>query len=407
MPFLAPFNLLPLGGAVALAFFIPVLCILSVWIKQHRVEQREDAAWRTDSLSTTRYFQNYRKNKLHNIVSETWFPILVIFLFSIYFTYLLVYTPQLNEKGYQNFLLLGHFYMSGGAGDDAYLRQSFAAMCFAYLGWYVWTISTIFSRLVTMELVAATYYNVLVRLVVAVFVALMFNHLQGILFPSGTTYGPEAIGFGAGLFPDAALASLNQKLRKMLLESDPLLETFPLDLIQGVSPFRKLRLFEMGLDNCENLAAANAVELFLKSNLKLVEVVDWIGQAQLAVLVGSKNFVTMQSNGYRTVIDLHRGAGSPALPVLAKLLNYEEAQVTDLAAGVETDPSFISLTELRGHLNDPPDRVARVGKHATAGAHNGASIAGAAPNEGQAAGQPNGIGAAAQSAGGPAPGQHI
>lgn len=357
MSFLAPLNLVPLGGAVALAFFIPVLCILSVWIKQHRVEKREAAAWGTDRLATTRYFQNYSKNRLRNIVGETWFPILVIFLFCIYFTFLLVYTPQLNEKGYQNFLLLGHFYMSGDGGDDAYLRQSFATMCFAYLGWYVWTVSTIFSRLVTMELVAATYYNVLVRLVVAVFVALIFNSLKGFLFGQGNIYGPEAIGFGVGLFPDAALASLNARLRKLLLESDPQLEALPLDMIQGVSPFRKLRLFEMGLDNCENLAAANAVELFLKSNLKLVEVVDWIGQAQLAVLVGQVNFIILQRNGYRTVIDLNRGAKSKALPVLAKLLCYDPDQVSDLAAGLEADPSFVSLNELRGHLNDPPNRV--------------------------------------------------
>jgi hypothetical protein len=223
-------------------------------------------------------------------------------------------------------------------------------MCFAYLGWYVWTVSVIFSRIITMELVAATYYNALVRLVVAVFVALVFNHIQMIAFPSGTTFVAEAVGFGVGLFPDAALVSIASRLRRLLLNTDDRLEEFALDLIQGISPYRKLRLFEMGLDNCENLAAANAVELYLSSNLKLVEVADWIGQAQLVVLVGSAHFMTLQANGYRTVIDLHRASHSAAAPVLANLLQYPLPQLVDLADGLEQDPSYRRLTELRRHL---------------------------------------------------------
>jgi hypothetical protein len=198
----------------------------------------------------------------------------VIFLFNLYFTYLLVYTPKLSATAFGNFLLLGHLYPMTDQQADVYLRQSFDVMCFAYLGWYVWTVSVIFSRIITMELVAATYYNVLVRLVVATFVALVFNQVQMLALGGGTPFVAEAVGFGVGLFPDSALVSISSRLRHLLLGTDDRLEEFPLDLIQGISPFRKLRLFEMGLDNCENLAAANAAELYLASNLKLVEVAD-------------------------------------------------------------------------------------------------------------------------------------
>lgn len=347
-----PVFLLPAGAGLALAFFIPVLCLISVWMKQTRVVRRRRATWHTDTLKTIKYFQLYEKNPLRGLVSQTWFPILVILLFNLYFTYLLLWTPQLNAHDYGNILVLGHFFMAQNPGNDSNIRQSFVVMGFAYLGWYVWTVANVFSRLITMELVAATFYNILVRLVVAVFVALMFNYLQSSLF-SGNSYGPEAMGFGVGLFPDAALAFLTATLRKWLLRTDSRLETLELDLIQGISPFRKLRLYEMGLDNCENLAAANAMELFLKSNLKLVEVADWIGQGQLVLLVGKERFITLQRNGYRTVIDLHRGAHSPALTDLARLLKFSSPQVRDLAIGLEQDPSFQNLVELRSHLRDP------------------------------------------------------
>jgi hypothetical protein len=341
---------IPAGGGLALALFIPVLCALSVVMKHNKSVLREQGARRIDELRFTQYFQIYDQHPLPSIIRQTWFPILVMFLFNLYFAQLLVYTPPLSAKAFGNFLLLGHRYSLTGPQADEYLRQSFDVMCFAYLGWYVWTVSVIFSRIITMELVAATYYNALVRLVVAVFVALVFNHIQMIAFSGGTAFIAEAVGFGVGLFPDAALVSISKRLRRYLLAADEQPEEFPLDLIQGISPCRKLRLFEMGMDNCENLASANAVELFLTSNLKLVEVADWIGQAQLVVLVGAKGFLTLQQNGYRTIIDLHRASHSPAGPVVAGLLDFKQEQLVDLADGLEQDPSYRRLTELRLHL---------------------------------------------------------
>jgi hypothetical protein len=339
----------PAGGGLALALFIPVLCALSVVMKHNKSVQREQGARQIDELRYTQYFQIYKRHPLPSIIRQTCFPILVIFLFNLYFAQLMIYTPRLNAEAFGNFLLLGHRYLSD-AQADGYLRQSLDVMCFAFLGWYVWTVSVIFSRIITMELVAATYYNALVRLVVAVFVALVFNHIQTIAFSGGTTFVAEAVGFGVGLFPDAALISISSRLRRYLLAADERLEDIPLDLIQGISPFRKLRLFEMGMDNCENLASANAVELFLTSNLKLVEVADWIGQAQLVVLVGAKGFLTLQQNGYRTIIDLHRASHSAAAPIVAGLLNFKKEQLVDLADGLEQDPSYRRLKELRLHL---------------------------------------------------------
>jgi hypothetical protein len=37
--------------------------------------------------------------------------------------------------------------------------QSLEVMCFAYLGWYVWTVATFFTRIVTLELVPATFWR--------------------------------------------------------------------------------------------------------------------------------------------------------------------------------------------------------------------------------------------------------
>jgi hypothetical protein len=348
-------SAVPAGGALALAFFIPVLCGSSVWLKHRRSVNRHGAAERTDHLAGTHYFQLYARNPMPNLIGQCWLPILVILLINLYFTRILVYTPPFDVAQFGNFLLLGHLFPAGlGADTLDYLRQSMNVMCYAYLGWYVWTVSTIFSRLVTLELVAATFYNVLMRLVVATFLALVFLHFQKIVPLTAGAASPEMIGFGIGLFPDTALAAIAAWLRRRLLGQDNRLEAFPLDLIQGISPFRKLRLYEMGLDDCANLASANAVELYLASSLKLVEVIDWIGQAQLLVLVGEARFLKLQQNGYRTIIDFHRGCGKLEVrPLLKTLLQFEDAQLIDVASGLAEDASYANLAELRQHLLDP------------------------------------------------------
>jgi hypothetical protein len=226
-------------------------------------------------------------------------------------------------------------------------------MCFAYLGWYVWTVATIFARIATMELVPATYYSLLIRLAVAIFVAVVFRHLFEFMLPSSataTTFHAEAAGFAAGLFPESLLRSITTWLRKAFLVKSEIPPELALDLIQGISPYRKLRLFEIGFDNCTNLATANPLTLYLASDLNLTEVIDWIAQAQLLVRFGAAKFATLQANGYRTVIDLKRGVGSPAVGRLAEITGFSQAQMEDLSAGLESDPSFTSLAALHDRI---------------------------------------------------------
>jgi hypothetical protein len=103
----------------------------------------------------------------------------------------------------------------------------------------------------------------------------------------------------------------------------------------------------MGFDNCQNLAAANAIELYFASNLKIVEVLDWIAQAQLVTLVGPANFKKLLANGYRNAIDFHRAATSTeAQNILQALINFPKAQLDDLAKGMENSPTFNRLKNL-------------------------------------------------------------
>lgn len=340
------------GGGLwlALAFLIPALSVFSVLLRRKRSKDLKDGF---SDLKNSKYYELYSGVKDSDILTKTWLPILLISIICIYFASILIYTwdfiyPLANIH---NFLLLGHDYGKSGAEFEETLRKNLDVMCFAFLGWYVWTVSTIFARIITLELIAATFWSILIRLVIAVFVALMFQYLlAGLDLPWISDHSKvlaEAIGFGVGLFPDWALQTMTDYLQRRLLHRETATAELSLDLIQGVSPFRKLRLSEMGLDNCQNLAAVNAMELYFASNLKLVEVIDWIGQAQLATLVGTKNFKALLENGYRNAIDFHRAAKSDeARKTLETLTKFPKEQLVDLAVGLENSPVFNRLINL-------------------------------------------------------------
>src|SRR5215470_4858607 len=151
------------GAMTLFAAFIPILAGISVYLRHDRANTRLNAAVTLYGLEDDRYYKIYLQNKLPELWKQTWFPISVMFLISL--------TKALGND-MSNLLVLGQKWEPKGLKElpeeaQSYRLGTFVTISFAYLGWYVWSIATIFSRLATLELVAATYTNMLIRLVMA------------------------------------------------------------------------------------------------------------------------------------------------------------------------------------------------------------------------------------------------
>jgi hypothetical protein len=210
----------------------------------------------------------------------------------------------------------------------------------AFLGGYIWSIQSIFRRLVTVDLPPGAYYAVSVRIVVASFVALLFAYV-----PEPLGQAVPVIAFLCGIFPDQALNYIRTRTSVFRYDGGQRADDMSLDNIEGVSMFHKSRLNEVGIDNAQNLAEANLVELLVRTPFKPPVLIDWIGQAKLYVIFKT-DIARLRDVGIRTVLDLRLlGAVDGHLAKLAQTTHINELRLVSAYQVIQNDPAVGRLIE--------------------------------------------------------------
>jgi len=99
-----------------------------------------------------------------------------------------------------------------------------------------------------------------------------------------------AFAFLIGFFPELGLRALRQGLagvmRTLPIGTD---ERFPLRQLDGVTIWVQARFLEEGIEDMQNLATANLVDLMLHTRMPISRLVDWIDRAFLYLRVGNSN----------------------------------------------------------------------------------------------------------------------
>jgi len=242
--------------------------------------------------------------------------------------------------------------------------QTMLIIAMAFSGAYVWSIQNVFRRLATVDLPPGAYYGVAVRMLFSIFVALMLYYL---LMPEmKSSYFQNVLpvtAFLAGMFPQRALQYIQERVhftsqRQSETRSDPL----PLSMIEGIEIFQRVRLGELGIDNAQNLAQVNAIELLLRTPFNPRVIWDWIGQARL-YLFFKEDMNRLRGAGVRTIFEFRKlGQDETLLSALAKSSDIPIERLKVVAKLVHDD------ADLR-KLQDGANRLLGWDTRGNAGAH--------------------------------------
>jgi hypothetical protein len=198
-----------------------------------------------------------------------------------------------------------------------------------FVGAYVWSIHYLILRVANFDLSPLSFLGTSAHVLMTVFAAWVLCQVvaaPGLQEKAAVTV-VLGIAFLSGLYPSLGLNVLIDRLPNWLRlkrdvpEASEISRSFPLDLIDGIDPTIRFRLNQLEIAEVQNLATANPILLYVAAPYGLVEVIDWMAQAQLLAELGPQRFLEARSRGIRDMVAfLELGRTEQGRRLLAPLL---------------------------------------------------------------------------------------
>ena len=218
--------------------------------------------------------------------------------------------------------------MDGKEGDA--LRRTAAVAGLAFLGGYIVNLRYLIGQTLNQELSALAFVRAGLRLLQGAILAVVVFHVGATALPEPSTVegslGSSSPGLAAGLavafvlgyFPDLGLGRVAQIARIRVKEIDKRAfekaRIIPLEIIDGIDHEVAFRLQESNLYDVQNLAVANPIEIYAETPYTLLQVFDWVLQAQLCLVAGIEAFDELKRHKIRTIFDLERAVLATGVP---------------------------------------------------------------------------------------------
>lgn len=252
------------------------------------------------------------------------------------------------------------FLWSSGGADNAALKNTVAVAAVAFLGGYIGAAGFLVRQALNYELDGMSFMRSSLQVIMGMVIALvafraltvggdhfsrMLNLPTAVHQPQVTPVakpvppgehatktencGPEGcehpagwwlgVGFLLGLSPETGLAWLSRRMRLSLQKNANLdffdkVQIVPVEVVDGIDSQIAYRLDQNNIEDIQNLATANPVQLFIETPYGLFEVFDWILQAQLCLVSGPDVFLELKRHGIRTIFDLERAVLAKGAP---------------------------------------------------------------------------------------------
>lgn len=234
---------------------------------------------------------------------------------------------------------------------------------FAFLGAYFFAIQMLFRRYLRADLRGSAYIAVVMRVLLAMIGVWV---ITGVVEATGWQTQSQLLllGFVIGVFPTVAWQVVTRLVSKKFLEVVPSLESrLPLNRLDGLTVWHESRLVEEDIENVQNMATADIVDLLVNTKIPAGRIVDWVDQAILLVQLGpdeadNKNRDSsrrrLARHGIRTASGLLKAAGDknpgPEAAAFASVLVDDEQRpaVPSLLSASHTCSNLSCVLRWRG-----------------------------------------------------------
>ena len=238
--------------------------------------------------------------------------------------------------------------------DDVYGREkkSLAIVAWSILGGYMGGAQYIYRRFATIDLTPGNFFSLGIRMIIAPVIALLIAFATGWDSPEVSNEGVLVIAFLTGLFPERGMKVLMDRASGIFpTKNDNEVENFPLEAIQGVSYFHRVRLNEVGIDNVQNLAQFNFLLLVIKTPFPVRVLLDWVSQAKL-LMEFHEDTPALTKVGIRSALDYVEATDQhpERLPEIARITGLEQILLEVNLKNLSTDKSLWLLREFKSHL---------------------------------------------------------
>ena len=188
------------------------------------------------------------------------------------------------------------------------------AMRYGFLGAYIFAVQLVYRRYTTFDLLPMVYLSCSVTIIAGLtFNYVAFEAVQdaaGAGSVDGAAAGLSAvISFSLGYFPLLGIRWFNSLAYAALGMRNRRAVELPLGLIDGIGQFHETRLRDSGIDNLQNLAAADIADLLKSTTFSAQQVIDWIDQAVLYLYLDEESIKNFRQAGVRTLSDFQRQWG--------------------------------------------------------------------------------------------------
>lgn len=220
-------------------------------------------------------------------------------------------------------------------------EESFA---FAFLGAYFYVLQVLVRRYFQSDLKATAYLNATMRITIVILLVWVVDPLL-----EGQAGQPvrSAVAFAIGVFPNVGWRLLQLSVRKPVgAVVDSLEPKHKLGHIDGLNIWYESRLLEVGVEDMQNLATTDIVDLMLNTRIPVDRIIDWIDQAFLYLRVEdtkeSKPRALLRSYGIRNATDLLDVMKGDDAASYEQLLDRdgEPSRMRALVATLETERNF-------------------------------------------------------------------